>query len=81
MYGTARFLHKRSKGIASAKMKKTEWVGPLCSMPGIMMSMSGSNEAMKSNGRFTLTFRRLEVGLPVMYPRDMCPTANINISS
>ena len=41
----------------------SEWVGPRCSRP-ISRSMSGSIEARKSSGMFTLTFASLEAALP-----------------
>jgi len=54
-----------------------EWVGPRCSRPGINRSMSEMTEATNNSGMFTLTFRSLDVTLPVMYPRARCPTANV----
>ena len=54
-----------------------ECVGPLCSRPGISMSMSGITEATSSRGMFMSRFRSLDVAFPVRYPRARCPTANV----
>jgi len=64
-------------GRKSRERRIAEWVGPLCSRPGIKRSMSGMTEATNSRGMLTLTFRSLDVALPVMYPRARCPTANV----
>ena len=64
-------------GRKSRDMMIREWVGPRCSRPGINRSMSEMMEATNNSGMFTLTFRSLDVVLPVMYPRARCPTANV----
>ncbi len=64
-------------GRKSRERRIAEWVGPLCSRPGIKRSMSGMTEATNSRGMLTLTFRSLDVAFPVMYPKARCPTANV----
>ena len=54
-----------------------EWVGPLCSRPGISRSMSGMMEARKRRGMFTFTLRSLLVAFPVRYPSARWPTAYV----
>lgn len=58
-----------------------EWVGPLCSKPGISRSMSGMMEARKRSGIFTFRLRSLSVALPVRYPKAKCPTAYVSFLS
>lgn len=53
-----------------------ECVGPRCSSPGIIRSMSGKRERSRTREMFMFTFRSFEESLPVRYPRARCPTAN-----
>jgi hypothetical protein len=64
-------------GKKNREMMIREWVGPRCSRPSIRKSMSGMTEATNNKGMFELTFRSLEVVLPVRYPKARCPTANV----
>ena len=52
-----------------------ECVGPLCSMNGIIISMSGITERVKINGRLISVLSNLDVDLLIMYPSDRWPTA------
>ena len=70
-YGMACFFHMRIEGRAIVKKKMMEWVGPLCSRPGISRSMSAMIEVVNNRGMFVLTFRGLEVAFAVMYPNAM----------
>ena len=47
-----------------------ECVGPLCSMNGIRMSMSGITERVKINGKLISVFSILDVDLLIIYPSD-----------
>ena len=57
-----------------------EWVGPRCSMPGIIRSMSGIMEQKSMSGMFILTFVNFDKDFPAMYPKARCPTANMKLS-
>ena len=47
-----------------------ECVGPLCSMNGIRMSMSGITERVKINGKLISVLSTLDADLLIMYPSD-----------
>jgi hypothetical protein len=68
-------------GRKSREMISREWVGPRCSRMGTNKSMSDMLETTNNKGMFTLTFRSLDVALPVIYPTARCPTANVYYSS
>ncbi len=55
-----------------------EWVGPRCSRPGIIRSMSGIMEQKSMSGMFILTFESFDENLPATYPHAKCPTENVN---
>ena len=52
-----------------------EWVGPLCAITGMKMSMSGITERTKAVGTFIFLFRSFADALLKMYPNARCPTA------
>jgi len=68
-YGVALFPKRKKAGKERRERKIREWVNPRCSNPGINRSMSDITEATNNRGMFTLTFRSLDVALPVMYPK------------
>ena len=47
-----------------------ECVGPLCSMKGTRMSMSGITERAKINGKLISVLSTLDADLLIMYPSD-----------
>jgi len=67
-YGVALFPKSQKVGKERRERKIREWVNPRCSSP-INRSMSGMTEATNNRGMFKLTFRSLDVALPVMYPK------------
>ena len=52
-----------------------EWVGPLCPITGMSMSMSGITVRTRAVGTFMFVFRSFAEALPRMYPNARCPTA------
>ena len=74
-YGVALFLYKANTGMKIMSIASIECVGPLCSMNGIRISMSGITERVKINGRLISVFSNLDVDLLIMYPIDRWPTA------
>lgn len=57
-----------------------EWVGPRCSRPGIIRSMSGIMEQKSMSGMFMSVFVSFDENLPAMYPHAKCPTTNMKLS-
>ena len=75
------FPYLTKAGIRRKVRMIIECVGPLCSRPGISMSMSEITEATSRRGIFMSRFRSLDVAFPVRYPKAKCPTANVGFPS
>ena len=69
-YGVALFLYKANTGIKIMNIANIECVGPLCSMNGTRMSMSGITERVKINGKLISVLSTLDADLLIMYPSD-----------
>ena len=69
-YGVALFPYKANTGIKIMNIANIECVGPLCSMKGTRMSISGITERAKINGKLISVLSTLDADLLIMYPSD-----------
>ena len=74
-YGITLFLYDRNAGVRMINAAIIECVGPLCSINGIRISISGIIERVRIKGILMSVFRIEHADLPIIYPSDRWPIA------